>query len=114
MTRPLGNAHLESGLEAFFVKRVRLVGGYAMKFVPVIAGMPDRIVFMPNGRMYLVELKQKGEKPSKIQLVWHRRFADLGHHVVVLDTQQGVVDWIREIVAVSGLNRTRPGPRRRA
>lgn len=109
-----GNAHLEANLEEFFRKRVRLLGGYAFKFVPLIAGTPDRIVFMPGGRTFLVELKQEGEKPSKVQVVWHDRLRELGHHVVVLDSKAAVLNWLRETVDAVGPRNGKPGPRPKA
>jgi len=99
-----GRAHLESELEAFFVKRVRMLGGRAFKFVPLVAGVPDRIVFWPDGRTFLVELKQEGEKPEPIQEVWHSRFAAMGHPVVVIDTRAGVLEWLRKVVDSSPLD----------
>jgi len=111
---PTGNAHLETNLEEFFRKRVRLVGGYAFKFVPLVAGTPDRIVFMPGNQTYLVELKQRGKKPSAIQQVWHDRLALLGHKVVVLDNKEDVLAWIREIVGYSDPQKGKPGPRPKA
>ena len=89
----LGNDHLESKTEELLRRRIRKAGGYAIKFFPVIAGLPDRLVFLPMGRLYLVELKQEGEKPRPIQKVWHARFAAIGFPVVVLDSKQAVSDW---------------------
>lgn len=93
-----GNAHLERVVEAFLVKRVRLVGGYAFKFPPVVAGLPDRIVLLPGGLVFFVELKQKGLRPSPVQQVWHQRLRNLGHSVVVLDSKEAVIDWLRRII----------------
>lgn len=112
MRRPV--PHLESVTEKFLKDRVRMLGGYAFKFVPIIAGMPDRIVFMPGGRLFLVETKREGEKPSSIQQVWHQRFAAIGHNVVVLDSRQAVIDWLRDIVEASGPQKGKPGPRPKA
>lgn len=105
-----GNAHLEKNLEEFFRKRVRLVGGYAFKWVPTIAGVPDRMVLMPGGRSYFVELKQRGKKPEPIQVVWHGRLRDLGHKVYVIDSKEGVLAFIKEAVDASGPQKKKPGP----
>jgi hypothetical protein len=106
-----GNAHLESNLEAFFVKRVRLVGGRAFKWVPTIAGVPDRMVLMPGGRAYFVELKQEGEKPGPLQIVWHDRLRALGFEVYVIDSKAAVLEFIRKVVDASGPQNGKPGPR---
>ena len=92
-----GNAHLESNLEEFFRKEVRKVGGYAFKWVPTIAGVPDRMCLFPGGLACFVELKQEGEKPTAIQKVWHGRLRALGFRVDVLDTKDAVRAWLAEI-----------------
>lgn len=109
-----GNAHLEAAIEEFLRKRVRMVGGYAFKWVPTIAGVPDRMVLMPGGRTYFVELKQTGEKPTAIQTVWHNRLRDLGFEVFVIDSKAAVLEFVRHIVDVSGPARRKPGPRPKA
>lgn len=108
-----GKAHLEEATEEFLRKRVRLMGGYAFKWVPTIAGVPDRMVLWPGGRACFVELKQEGEKPTPIQVIWHGRLRDLGYEVVVLDSKAAVLEWIRKSVDASGPQKGRPGPRPR-
>ena len=47
---------------------VKALGGLALKFSsPYHRGVPDRIVLMPGGRMYFVELKTTGKKPTLLQ-----------------------------------------------
>lgn len=89
----------ESPLESFFRRRVRLVGGYTIKLVPVEAGIPDRLVLMPGGRMFLVELKAEDGRVSPIQRVWHSRVhTRYGTRVYVLYGRDDVVRWLREVV----------------
>jgi hypothetical protein len=105
---------LESHLESFFRKRVRLLGGYTVKLAPTEAGVPDRLVIMPGGRMCLVELKTLTGSVSPIQTVWHRKVRRLGAKVHVLYGEAGVIDWLRlQVEAVDVGNRTYR-PRRRA
>ena len=92
-----GNAHLESNLEEFFRKEVLKAGGRAFKWVPTIAGVPDRFVLWPGGHTFFVELKQEGEKPTAVQVVWHDRLRALGFRVDVLDTKDAVRAWLAEI-----------------
>lgn len=92
---------------------VRKIGGYAFKWVPTIAGVPDRMVLFPGGHTFFVELKQTGEQPSAIQRVWHGRLRDLGFSVVVLDSREAVRGWLGEVVAALGLQNTRLGSRAR-
>ena len=54
----------EKQIEQALVKAVRKRGGIALKFVsPGMAGVPDRLVLFPGGRMAFVEVKAPGKKP---------------------------------------------------
>jgi hypothetical protein len=88
---------LESAIEADFNRRVRKAGGISIKGAPVVAGHPDRIVLMPGGKHYLVELKTTTGVVSKVQALWHRRCAAIGHPVVVLRGSAEVRAWIESI-----------------
>jgi len=59
----------EKQIETRLRLRVKEAGGKALKFVsPGYNGVPDRLIFMPGGRIYLVELKAPGKKPTPLQL----------------------------------------------
>ena len=61
-------------------------GGVAYKWEsPGRAGVPDRILLLPGGRVYLVELKRPGGKPRPIQQAMHARLERLGFPVHVVD-----------------------------
>lgn len=105
---------LERHLEGFFRERVRLAGGYTVKLAPTEAGIPDRMVLFPGGRIYLVELKREGGALRPIQLLWHTRILKLGTHVHVLYGRKGIVDWIRDVVESMGPQNGKPGRRPRA
>lgn len=92
-----GRAHLESQTEEFLRKEVLKAGGRAFKWVPTIAGVPDRFVLWPGGITIFVELKQEGEKPTAVQEVWHGRLRALGFRVDVLDSKDAVRAWLAEI-----------------
>lgn len=86
------------GVEAFLVKRVRLLGGHSIKLAPMQAGIPDRLVMMPGGRMYLVEVKAEGGALEPIQRHWHRKILeDQGIYVHVIYGEQGVREWLRSV-----------------
>lgn len=101
---------LESSLEAFFRRRVRLAGGYTIKLAPTEAGVPDRLVLMPGGKMYLVELKAHGGQVSTIQRVVHERLRHYGTYVWVLTGRAEIIDWIRRVVEATARSTRRPGP----
>ena len=89
----------EKAIEGKLVQMVKATGGIAPKFVsPGFAGMPDRIVLLPDGHIGFVEVKASGEKPRPLQLSRHRLLRRLGFKVYVLDDEQqigGILDEIR-------------------
>ena len=80
----------EKVIEHALVMATRSKGGIAPKFIsPGFAGMPDRLVLLPHGRMGFVELKAPGRKPRPLQLARHRLLRRLGFKVyVIYDTRQ--------------------------
>ena len=88
----------EKEVEKKFVKAVKSEGGVCWKFTsPETAGVPDRIVLMPEGRIAFVELKAPGEKPRKLQLSRHRLLRRLGFKVYVLDALEDIEKIISEM-----------------
>lgn len=78
---------LEKDLERQLVRRVEAAGGMCLKWVcPGWDGVPDRIVLMPGGRLWFVELKRpKGGRIGARQVWWQDRLIELGfHHRFVL------------------------------
>ncbi|WP_196481973.1 VRR-NUC domain-containing protein [Burkholderia vietnamiensis] len=88
---------LEKTVETYLVDRVRAAGGDAYKFTsPQRRSVPDRIVAFPPGRLYFVELKRPGNKPTKPQLREHERLRALGCDVRVIDSREAVDAFVRE------------------
>lgn len=88
----------EKQVEARLRKRIKAAGGMALKFVsPGYSGVPDRLVFMPGGQIYLVELKAPGKKPTKLQEKVRDRFKGLGFRYYVIDSYQAVEAFIKEV-----------------
>ena len=95
MNRP---PEFESRLESFFQQRVRNLGGIAVKIAPTLAGIPDRLVLLPGGGMYLVELKTTAGPLRPIQRHLHTRIEELGTPVYVLRGRADVIVWLRDRV----------------
>lgn len=77
----------ESELEKKFRERVTQAGGKAYKFVsPGNAGVPDRLVILPGGKIGFVELKQEGGKPRKLQQFRMKELEGLGCFTAVVDS----------------------------
>ena len=81
----------EKLLEKTLRERIKDLGGIALKFHCLsFTGFPDRVVLMPFGKIYFVELKSEGKKPSTIQRSVHSKLTELGFSVFVIDTKEGV------------------------
>lgn len=76
----------EKSIEQKLVKQIKAAGGLALKFVsPGNAGVPDRLLLMPNGTAAFAELKAPGKKPRPIQEAMIQRLRNLGYPVYVID-----------------------------
>lgn len=89
----------EKTIEAKLVKAVKIMGGLAPKFVsPGLAGMPDRLLLLPNRQVAFVEVKAPERKPRPLQVRRKRQLEALGFSVYVLDDEGqigGMLDEIR-------------------
>ncbi len=86
-------ASRESNLERYFRIEVKKRGGWAIKFRGV-AGIPDRLVILPGGRIVWVELKTEKGRVSKIQKAIHRKLLAMGCEVEVLKGRAEVDEWL--------------------
>lgn len=73
---------LEKEIEKKLVNIVKKYGGLCLKWIcPGWAGVPDRIVLLPGGKVIFVELKRpKGGVVSKRQIWWAHKLTMLGFH----------------------------------
>ena len=83
---------LESHVERKFSQGCKNQGCFAMKVQPTVSGLPDRCVFLGQGRVVFVELKQTRGKLSPIQKVIHYRLLVRGYRVYTLFGASDV-DW---------------------
>jgi hypothetical protein len=82
---------LEKTIEGYLVKRVKEAGGVAPKWVsPGMSGVPDRIVFLPGGRILFVEVKAPGKKLRPLQLYVKEQLEALGVDFRVVDSKEAV------------------------
>lgn len=87
---------MEKDVEAYFGRVVKKHGGYAFKWVsPGSRGIPDRIVLLPGGRIYFVELKRPDGRPSELQKAWAKKIRPLGFTVFFLFSKQQVAEFDR-------------------
>jgi len=86
----------ESLIEAYLAKRIKDRQGWTLKlFSFSVKGLPDRMVLY-KGNVYFVELKALGKKPSKVQLYIHKKLGRLGFNVFVIDSKEGVDEFMEQ------------------
>ena len=88
----------EKTLERKLAEAVKAMGGIAPKFIsPGFAGMPDRLVLLPDGKCGFVEVKRRGEKPRPLQEARHGMLRQLGFKVYILDCAGQIEEVLHEI-----------------
>lgn len=87
----------ESKIEKHLKDEVEKIGGLCLKFTSSIRGVPDRIVLLPESRIYFVELKNEQGKLSVPQKYLHKKFKKLGIHVYVPNSKEQVDRFINEV-----------------
>jgi hypothetical protein len=86
-----GKEMLEKKIEERLKTRAKAAGGLAVKWVsPSMSGVPDRIVFLPGGKIIFVELKRPGERPTPLQDRIIGMLRGLGADVRVVDSMEKV------------------------
>ena len=88
---------MEKQIEAYLVRRVRELGGVAYKFTsPAHRGVADRIVCMPDGSTWFVELKAPGGRLSPLQKHFQAEMARLRQRYACLWSKVEIDQWIKE------------------
>ena len=88
----------EKSLERMLVRAVNQAGGLALKFVsPGMAGVPDRLVLLPGGKMVFIEMKAPGKEPRPLQRLRHEQLRGLGFRVYVVDGKEKIGEMLNEI-----------------
>jgi len=88
----------EKLIERKLREAVKKMGGVALKFESSYhTGMPDRIVLMPGGHVSFAEIKTTGKKPTPLQAIQIARLKALGFKTEVIDSQEGLDQFLKEI-----------------
>lgn len=86
---------LERSVEAYFRREVAVAGGVAFKFVsPSHRGVSDRIVCLPGGAVWFVELKRPGGRLSPLQKIFAAEMERLGQRYACLSSRAEIDEWI--------------------
>ena len=87
----------ESTIEKYFVAQVKAAGGVAFKFVsPSNRGVSDRIVCLPDGSTWFVELKAPSGRLSPLQRHFQSEMVRLNQNYACLWSKEHVDQWIAQ------------------
>ena len=90
---------LEKELERKFVNILRKKGCIVYKFVsPGNAGVPDRLVITPDGKVHFAELKRKGKLLRPLQVMQARRLAKNHVKVHLVDGMEAIRAFLQEVM----------------
>lgn len=92
----------ERRVEQVLGTEVKSRGGWAIKLLPSVSGLPDRMVLLPGGRLIFVELKSPTGTVAPHQTVIHNRLRALGFEVLVLSSTDAVKEWAKRLDANRG------------
>ena len=80
---------LEKDIERHYGENIKKEGGEFLKWVsPGNAGVPDRIVLLPGGKIRFIEFKKPGGRLSALQKYWGTRLQELGFEWGVIDCER--------------------------
>lgn len=89
----------EKVIERKLVEAVKANGGMCIKLLcDNLLGLPDRMCLFPGHKIVFVELKTTGRKPRRIQVFMHNKLRALGFRVEVIDSIEGVEQFINNII----------------
>ena len=72
----------EREIEAKLVDGVKKLGGMCLKFTSAnVSGVPDRMIILPTGAIWFVELKAPGKRERPLQEYLHGRLRSMGVRV---------------------------------
>lgn len=88
----------EYAIEKHLIRKAQAHGGACLKFTsPGTAGVPDRIVILPGGKIGFAELKAPGRRPRRLQRNVLRKLYRLGCRVCVIDNPESAESFIRRL-----------------
>jgi len=89
---------LEKDIERYLVRRVAERGGRAYKWVsPGHVGVADRIVCLPGGVVWFVELKTATGRLSPLQKVFAADMARMGINYIVIRSKGEVDELLQRV-----------------
>ena len=87
----------ERQIEKYLIDQIEKLGGKCLKFLGTITGVPDRIILLPDGSVWFVEVKRPDGKLSPRQEVVIKEFIKLKQNVIVLKSKEDICNFIHTI-----------------
>lgn len=89
----------EVRIETLLKRKIEKLGGLCIKFIsPSMAGVPDRIILLPKGKIYFAELKAPGEKLRPLQIKRKEQIEKLGFKIYVIDSYEKVDEFLKDVI----------------
>lgn len=78
---------LEKDIEKAICRYLQVkYGAMTEKFIsPAKRSVPDRLISLPSGKVFFIEFKAPGKKPTPLQEADHRKRREMGFVVMVID-----------------------------
>jgi len=90
----------EKIIEKYLAQRVKDLGGRAYKFTsPAHRGVADRVVCLPNGQTWFIELKAPDGRLSELQKIFASDMALMNQKYACLWSKEQIDGWIIEAVS---------------
>ena len=87
----------ESTIEKHLVTKVKALGGMAYKFTsPAHRGVADRVVCLPDGQTWFVELKAPGGRLSELQKIFAEDMARMNQRYACLWSKEQIEEWLND------------------
>lgn len=87
---------IEKQLERKLTEAVRKAGGKAIKLTsPSLRGVTDRLVLLPGGRTFFVELKDAGKNLDPLQAVFKKDIEALGFTHILINSFESLNSFIQ-------------------
>jgi hypothetical protein len=87
----------ESTIEKHLVTQVKALGGMAYKFTsPAHRGVADRVVCLPDGQTWFVELKAPGGRLSELQKIFAEDMARMNQRYACLWSKEQIEEWLND------------------
>lgn len=80
---------LEKEIEKYLVDKVKKMNGLCIKMNSIsFSGLPDRLVILPQGIIFFIELKAPNKKPRPLQQAVIEKLRSSGVEVYVADSKK--------------------------